>query len=76
MPGRLELKQLEQLIKKGEVDTVLAVFPLAVELARLPAVVLAHGTRASTRVDEGARLLGDARARVVAAAPRPATTGG
>src|SRR5439155_1618063 len=27
MPGRLELKQLEQLIKKGEVDTVLAVFP-------------------------------------------------
>ena len=57
-------------------DTVLAVFPLAVELARLPAVVLAHGTRASTRVDEGARLLGDARARVVAAARRPATTGG
>src|SRR5216117_3383787 len=27
MPGRLDLKQLEQLIKKGEVDTVLAVFP-------------------------------------------------
>src|SRR5204862_6695088 len=27
MPGRLDLKQLEQLIKKGEVDTVLVVFP-------------------------------------------------
>jgi glutamine synthetase len=27
MPGRLDLKQLEQLIRKGEVDTVLTVFP-------------------------------------------------
>src|SRR3989475_2750842 len=27
MPGRLDLKQLEQLIRKGEVDTVLAVLP-------------------------------------------------
>src|SRR5438132_1044423 len=27
MPGRLALKQLEQLIRKGEVDTVLTVFP-------------------------------------------------
>src|SRR5205809_4505102 len=27
MPGRLEVKGLEQLFKKGEVDTVLAVFP-------------------------------------------------
>ena len=27
MPGRLDPKQLEQLIKKGEIDTVLTVFP-------------------------------------------------
>ena len=27
MPGRLDLKQLEQLITKGEIDTVLTVFP-------------------------------------------------
>ena len=27
MPGRLDGKQLEQLIKKGEIDTVLTVFP-------------------------------------------------
>src|SRR3989442_9847642 len=27
MPGRLAFKQLEQLIRKGEVDTVLTVFP-------------------------------------------------
>jgi hypothetical protein len=57
-------------------DTLLSVFPLAVELARLPALVIAHGTRASTRVAEGARLLDEARARVVAAASPPATTGG
>ena len=27
MPGRLDLKQLEQLIRRGEIDTVLTVFP-------------------------------------------------
>jgi hypothetical protein len=42
-------------------------FPLATTLSRLPAVELAHGTRSATRVDEGAVLLEQIRARLAVA---------
>jgi hypothetical protein len=39
-------------------------FPLAVALSRLPTVELAHGTRSSTRLEDGAALLEQIRTRV------------
>jgi hypothetical protein len=44
-------------------DARTARFPLAVALSRLPTFELAHGTRPETRLDEGAALLEQLRAR-------------
>jgi hypothetical protein len=40
-----------------------SLFPVAVALSRLPAVELAHGTRAATRLEQGAALLEQLRNR-------------
>jgi hypothetical protein len=45
-------------------ETRQALFPVAVQLSRLPTVELAHGTRSGARIEEGCRLLEQIRTRL------------